>query len=124
MANDGQLVATNGYYSPPVTAVTDTLEGAWLSQEQRLQPDEGAVTGGPYPVTELQRLQGVRDPVAGGEPTLDEALRDPELFERCVKPYATLVEDDLDAASLCAVDLDDARDERLTRRNVTPAEPA
>ena len=37
MANDGQLVTANGYYSLPVTAVTDTPEGAWLSQEQRLQ---------------------------------------------------------------------------------------
>ena len=69
-----------------------------MSQEQRLQPDEGAVTDGPDPVTELQRLQGVSESVTEGEPTLDEALRDPELFERFVKPYGTLVDnnDELD----------------------------
>ena len=58
MANDGQLDAANGFYRIPVTAVTETPEVAWLSDEERLQADAGAVTDEPDPVTELQRLQG------------------------------------------------------------------
>jgi hypothetical protein len=61
MANDGQLITTNGYYDLPVTAVTHASEGPRLSHEQRFQVDERPVTGGPDVVTQLPRLQGVRD---------------------------------------------------------------
>ena len=62
--------------------------------------------------TRLRRVQAGRGAADEPEPTLDEALRDSELFERFVKPYGTLVDnnDELDDAR---GDLDPEEIERL-----------
>jgi hypothetical protein len=72
MANDGQLAAANGFYSIPVTAVTETPEVAWLSDEERLQVDAEPVTEETDSVTELQRLQGSRGSVTAPADTARE----------------------------------------------------